>query len=261
MSFLDDIIGGVGNFLGGSSSLGSSLAKIALLGLSLNKVSNSINSEKNQALDQVRPFKARVDQGVRLQVPPAANEKIPVCYGRSTLGGIINDARLSSDNQNMYYVITLSERTGTLLSTSTASAYVFNDVYLNDERIIFESNGIDCAYTIDRDGNKNYAYTGVVEVYCFAGDSDTPQVPEYYTNGSLDPAYAIVPGWTSLHMMEDLIFAVVKITYQPESGLTQVPNMRFNVTNSLTLPGDVLYDYMTNARYGVGILAADIYTS
>jgi hypothetical protein len=131
-------------------------------------------------------------------------------------------------------------------------------VYLNDERIIFESNGIDCAYSIDRDGNKNFAYAGVVEVYCYAGDSDTPQVPEYYTNGSLDPAYDIVPGWTTLHMMEDLIFAVVKITYSPESGLTQIPNMRFNITNSMTLPGDVIRDYMVSTRYGCAIPAGDI---
>jgi hypothetical protein len=258
MSFFDDLISGVGSFLSGSNSVGGSIAKAALLGLALNKVSNSVNSEKNSQLQTVRPYKARVDQGVRLQVPPAADEKIPVCYGRSTLGGIINDARLSADNRNMYYVLTISERTGTLLSTGNPSSYVFNDVYLNDERIIFESNGIDCAYSIDRDGNKNYAYAGVVEVYCYAGDSDTPQVPEYYTNGSLDPAYVVVPGWTTLHMMEDLIFAVVKITYQPESGLTQIPNMRFNITNSLTLPGDVIRDYMVSTRYGCAIPAGDI---
>jgi hypothetical protein len=59
-------------------------------------------------------------------------------------------------------------------------------------------------------------------------------------------------------MMEDLIFAVVKITYSPESGLTQIPNMRFNITNSMTLPGDVIRDYMVSTRYGCAIPAGDI---
>jgi hypothetical protein len=193
-------------------------------------------------------------------VSPSANQKIPVCYGRSTLGGIITDARLSTDQTEMYYVITISETTGTLLSNSATSSYVFNDVFMDDERIIFQSDGITADFTIDRDGNKDYGAQGVVEVYFFAGDSETPQVPEYYTNGSLSNAYAIVPGWTPNHMMTDLLFAVVKITYSPESGLTRVPTMMFNISNSMTKPGDVIYDYLTNNRYGCGIDTANIST-
>jgi hypothetical protein len=30
--------------------------------------------------------------------------------------------------------------------------------------------------------------------------------------------------------------------------------------NTMTLPGDVLYDYMTNTRYGAGIPEAEIKT-
>lgn len=263
MSFFGDLIGGVANFFGfgGSTSplgnVGSNIAKTAILGFALNQINKSIASE-NQATQQIQPYKARVDQGVRLQVPPAADEKIPVCYGRSTLGGIISDARLSTDQKEMYYVITISERTGSLLSTSADSAYTLNDVFINDERIIFESDGITCDYTIDRDGNKNFAARGVVQVYFYAGNSETQQAPEYYSIASPESAYDIVPGWTTNHMMEDLIFAVVKITYSPESGLRNVPNVMFNISNTMTLPGDVLYDYMTSTRYGCGIASEDI---
>lgn len=264
MSFFGDILEGVGSFLGignnaGSSGNGANLAKTALLGFALNQITSSLNKE-NDALKQTQPYRAQVDQGVRLQVSPSANQKIPVCYGRSTLGGIITDARLSTDQTEMYYVITISETTGTLLSNSAASSYVFNDVFMDDERIIFQSDGITADFTIDRDGNKDYGAQGVVEVYFFAGDSETPQVPEYYTNGSLSNAYAIVPGWTPNHMMTDLIFAVVKITYSPESGLTRVPTMMFNISNSMTKPGDVIYDYLSNNRYGCGIDTANIST-
>jgi len=264
MSFFGDILSGVGSLFGlgdnaNSGGIGANIAKTALLGFALNQITNSLNKD-NDALKQVQPYKAQVDQGVRLQVSPSANQKIPVCYGRSTLGGIINDARLSTDQQQMYYVITISEKTGTKLSDSAASAYVFNDIFMDDERIIFQSDGITADFTIDRDGNKDYGAQGIVEVYCFAGDSESPQVPEYYTNGSLVSAYNIVPGWTPAHMMEDLIFIVVKITYSPESGLTRVPSMMVNISNSMTLPGDVLYDYMTSNRYGCDIAAAEILT-
>jgi hypothetical protein len=137
---------------------------------------------------------------------------------------------------------------------------VFNDVFMDDERVIFKSDGITCDYTIDRDGNKDFSARDVLQVYCFAGNSSTPQVPEYYSNGSLQPAYAIVPGWTTSHSMSDLIFAVVKITYSPESGLTSVPTVMFNLSNSMSRPGDVLFDYMTSTRYGCGIAAGDIST-
>jgi hypothetical protein len=262
MSFFNSILSGAASLLGGGSgksSIGADLAKTALLAYANRQINKSLSKE-NESLTQTQPYKSRVDQGVRLQVNPSSDEKIPVCYGRSTLGGIIVDARLSTNQKEMFYVLAISERTGTLLSSSSASAYVFNDVFINDTRIIFKSDGITCDYTIDRDGNKDFSARDVVQVYCFAGDSETPQVPEYYSNGSLQPAYVVVPGWTSYHMMEDLIFAVVKITYSPESGLTNVPDVMFNISNSMTRPGDVMYDYMTNTRYGCGIAAADIST-
>jgi hypothetical protein len=34
--------------------------------------------------------------------------------------------------------------------------------------------------------------------------------------------------------------------------------MRFKIQNSMTLPGDCIYDYMTNTRYGAGIDPAEI---
>jgi hypothetical protein len=44
-----------------------------------------------------------------------------------------------------------------------------------------------------------------------------------------------------------------------DKGITGLPNMRFHVTNSMTLPGDCLLDYMTSTRYGAGIPREGIY--
>jgi hypothetical protein len=264
MSWFDDVVdvgksllGGVGNILTGGG-LGGSVAKAALLGLALNKLTGSITRGNAPA---PRPVTAEVDRGVRLQVNPSTEEKIPVLYGSATMGGIMTEAVLSNDNQTMFYVFTLAERTGNLLSTTNSSTYVFNDVYLNDNRVIFQSNGITADYMIDREGNQDISVRGLVNVYCYAGNSELPQVPEYYTNPSLLDAYDIVPNWTPQHMMSDLLFAVVRLDYARDKGVNRVPDMKFTITNSMSLPGDCIFDYMTNTRYGAGIASTDILTS
>jgi hypothetical protein len=71
-------------------------------------------------------------------------------------------------------------------------------------------------------------------------------------------AYTIMPNWTSAWDVSNLAFAIVRIDYNKERGLTGMGNVTFDVSNSMTMPGDVLYDIMTNDKYGAGILPADI---
>lgn len=255
MSWLSDIvdgakslIGSVTGFLGGNS-LGSTLAKTALIGFAMNQL-NSQTKKSNDAANTAAPM---VDAGSKIQVDPDSEYRLPVLYGQGTFGGVITDAWLTDNNQTMYFVVSLAEKTGTLLSTSAASAYTFNDIYMDDKRLIFQSDGITVDYAIDREGNQDISARGLVQVYCYAGDSDTPQVPEYYTNPSLSAAYDIMPNWNNTYTMEDTIFAIVKVTYSRDKGVTRLPRMLFTITNSMKLPGDVLYDYMTNSRYGAGI--------
>jgi hypothetical protein len=58
--------------------------------------------------------------------------------------------------------------------------------------------------------------------------------------------------------MSDLVYAVVKLTYSGEKGVTNLQQMTFEVTNSLSNPGLVLYDYLTSPRYGANISAGQI---
>lgn len=264
MSWFDDLVdtgksllSGVTNFFSGNS-LGGNLAKTALLGYTLNRVNKSINKDNSSTTP---PAAAAIDPGVRLQTPPASDYKIPVLYGSGTFGGAITDAHLTADNQTMYFVLTLCEKTGNLLSTSSASAFTFNDIFLNDNRVIFQSDGITADYMIDRDGNQDISIRNLVEVYCFAGNSTTPVVPEYYSNGSLSYAYNVMPNWTTTHTMDNTVFAIVKLTYSKDKGVNRLPTMKFTLTNSMSLPGDCIYDYMTNTRYGCGISSTEIAAS
>jgi hypothetical protein len=51
---------------------------------------------------------------------------------------------------------------------------------------------------------------------------------------------------------------VVRVDYNKEKGIVGVGDITVNMSNSMTMPGDVLYDLMTNTRYGAGIDPADI---
>ena len=61
--------------------------------------------------------------------------------------------------------------------------------------------------------------------------------------------------------MTGLMFAIVQVTYNRDKGVTGLPNCVFQITNNTTLVGDVLYDYMSNSRYGANIAVADIDTT
>jgi hypothetical protein len=269
MSWLDSIvdfgskaIDTVGGFFGGNS-MGSTLLKTALTGLALNRVTKSIN-KSNDAVGRSggsRPdAPASVDPGVRIQTPADTEYKVPVLYGTAVFGGALIDARMTPDNQTMYYVYVLCENTGPLMSTGQFSEISFGDIYWNDQRIIFQADGITANYTVDREGRVDRSTAGLVRVYCYRAGSAYGVVPEGYT-GTVPAASTVVPGWDGNWAMTGLAFAVVRVDYNKEKGITGMGNMTFQVSNSLNLPGDVLYDIMTNELYGANIAVEDIKVS
>ena len=197
MSFLNGLLNfgkSALNFLTGNS-IGSTLAKAAIAGYALNKLTQS--QKANEASTN-----ENIDEGVRLQVAPASSNKVPVLYGTSYFGPIVTDAELSSDKKNMFYVMTLAEKTGVVRSTGSNSSYVFNDIYWNDQRIVFKSDGITVDYTVDRTGAFDRSASGLIQVYCYAGNSNAGVVPENYT-GTVPAAYNVVPSWSVNHKMSD----------------------------------------------------------
>ena len=250
MSFLD----GIKNFGNKAKSFfkgnqtASTLVTTAALAYLVFKLNRNVN--KDNDIDEV----ANIDEGVRLQLPPATDHKIPVLYGTAFFGGIITDAQMTNNNKTMTYCLTLSETTQHKLSDSSGSTYTFKDVYLNDQRLVFKSDGFTVDYTVDRGGNFDRSISGLVKVYCYAGGSSSPSIPTGYTNASYPNAYSVMPNWgSSTHLMSNLLFAVVEVNYNREQGLTQLGNLEFEIENDMKKPGDVLFDYMTNTTYGAGI--------
>lgn len=257
MSFLDDLVdigsSAISWFTGNST--GASLARTALTGYALSQVSSSIAKE-NQTNTETK-----VDPGVRLQVNPDPEHYVPVVYGQAVLGGIVTDASLANGNISMYYVLTLCERTGKVdLGNGADSTFTFGEIWWDDMRLVFESNGIQVKQAVDRAGNLCDRVGGNVYIYCFAGDSTMGTVPENYSSGSYN-AWDVMPNWDSTYTMDNTVFAIVRVDYDATKNIKGLGNVKFQIKNSMTQPGDCIYDYMTNTRYGAGIDPTEIYSA
>ena len=81
MSFIDDIVDGAGDLFSAGvdylkgDGIGSSLARVALLGAGVNAISKMVNSSNSTP---TTAKETEPDRGARLQVPPDPTHKIPV---------------------------------------------------------------------------------------------------------------------------------------------------------------------------------------
>lgn len=199
--------------------------------------------------------------GSRAQVGPAGDNKLPVIYGTAYVGGIITDLSITSDNQNLYYVLALSEVTNTE-NGGTPDTFTFGDVYWGGKKVIF--NGTD-AYKVDglldeSTGIYDTSVAGKLEIYTYSNGSNLP------TNSSFSAitvmqSSGLVYQWDSNKLMSNCAFAIVKITYNQDANLTGLQQTKFQVTNSRHKPGDCFLDYLSSQRYGAAIPLSSINTS
>jgi hypothetical protein len=251
MSFIDtlgSIVKGVGGFLS-SNSLGSSLAKTALLGFALNKVNKSIQNAQDEAAIEPQPF----------TLNPDTTNSVPVLYGDAYAKGMITDAYLTSNNKTMWFCITLCEKTGNLIG-GTPSVISFKEVYYNGFRLDFATNGYTVDKAYDQDGNSTDDFSGLLEVYPFNNGSASPTGFTTESASNSTAANSLFPSWGANHDMNGLVFALVKVTYSPKQNVNGAGTWEFRLSNTMKQPGDVLNDYMTNTRYGAGIPSGEIYS-
>ncbi len=256
MSWLKKIIGFgaavVGVFSG--NPIISTIAKAAVAGYAVRKATSAIVKQQQTP--------SQPDPGVRAQVASNPNHKVPVVYGTAYLGGIVTDAQLTNSNQTMWYCLTICEQTGYLnLGQGALSRLYFDEIYWNDQKITFAADGITCASTQDRDSNVDTKIDGLVKIYCFSGASNVPIPPTGYTLSNPTNAANLMPGWTVNHQMPGMIFALVRVDYNKDKGITGLADIKFKIRNTMTQAGDVYYDYLTNAWYGAGIDPARITVS
>jgi hypothetical protein len=166
----------------------------------------------------------------------------------------------------MWYVCTLAEVTDT-------GSYTFGDIYWGGKKVIFD--GTDTAKVVqletneatpqfdDKVNGKIYIYKfpngsssgisgGVTDAISLLSDLSIPADQRWngsiYTTGGQSPT------------MDNLAFVVVKVYFDTNAGTQRLDSMSIELTNSLDKPGDALYDYMTNTRYGCAIDSSNVNT-
>lgn len=287
MSFISDLAKYVVN----TALKGESVSATSVAQFTVNQVLNNINRSSDTGTNSTTGASTNVPSlsieknvnaksGTRIQMDPDLNTHIPVYYGQYVTTGIITDAALSQDNLTMTYCFVISEKTGQsdFLENrliNRGSTY-FKSIFVNGEELIFYQDGVtvrgslvpvgdgaDDLFDVQSTEFSN-AFDQKIQVYLYDGDSRVPAVPTAFedhatVSNGLPFAYDVMPGWNALYMMRDLVFAIVRVKYSPEARLTTVPKIEFECINPLTLPGEVIYDYMTNERYGCGIPESEIF--
>jgi hypothetical protein len=194
--------------------------------------------------------------GNRQQVPPATDNKLPVVYGQAWLGGTIVDLSISSNNQELYYVIAICEVTDNGNDTIT-----FGDIYYGGKRVVFESGTPNVTSLVDEStGSIDTGVNGKLQIFLYRNGSGLPI-------NSTQSAIQVMqtPGltytWDSSKLMTNTAFAIVHISYNANAGLTGIGQTRFQVTNSRFAPGDCFLDYLNNDVYGGAIPLSQIDTA
>lgn len=202
------------------------------------------------------------DTGARQQVPPANNNSIPVVYGDAWLGGVFVDAVLSTDQKTMYYVLAISS-----ISSDASATFSFDRTkfYYGDRLVTFDNTDLTKVVSLtdgatppnvdDKINGNLYIslYTSTNAGVITAVNGTAPNV----FMGGADIAAGL--RWPSSgRQMNGLAFAIVKLNYNVDKGTTGLLPITFYCKHypkggSVAKPGDVWFDYMSDARYGAGM--------
>jgi hypothetical protein len=200
------------------------------------------------------------DPGVRIQFPPATNNKIPVVYGTVNTKGTVTDARISNENKTMTYVLAISEVTQT-------GVFSVGDIYWNDQKLVFDTDAGESHIVrsgIDQNGlgETNTNYDGLIRIRVYSGNTNsTSQIFPPQATGNTENARTLLGESDTDYLLNDIVFAVIQIDYNGEKGITGLGQVTFQLSNTLSNPALVWYDYMTSERYGAAIPIAQINTT
>ena len=198
--------------------------------------------------------------GSRQQIPPAGDNKLPVVYGSAYVGGIITDLSISENNQELYFVLALSEVTNTETG-GTPDTITFGDIYYGGKLVTFESDGYTVASLTDQStGEVDTTVAGKIEIFLYSNGSNNPYNSAQTAITVLN-ADGLIYKWDSTKLMSNCAFAIVHLSYSQTASVTSLQQTKFQVINSRTKPGDCIYDFMTSSRYGAGLPVAQIDTA
>ena len=251
----------IGTIIAGSAVLGLSGIAASITAFAINMVVSTVVSKlfapsppslANQAPEP--------NPGSRAQTPPAGDNKLPVIYGHAWTGGIITDLSITSDNQTLYYVFSLSEVTNTETG-GTPDVITFGDVYFGGKKCVFDGTDLTKVISLlDESTGESQNVSGFINVYLYKNGSNQP------ANSSLTAIQVmnqtgLTYTWGGDKLMTNCAFAIIKLKYSQSRNLVGLQATNFELTNARSAPGDCFLDYLTSTRYGAAIPVASIDTT
>jgi hypothetical protein len=207
------------------------------------------------------------DSGTRQQVPPSSINAIPIVYGDAYLGGTFVDAVLSTDQKTMYYVVAVS-----CVSPNGQFTFDSTKFYYGDRLVTFDGTDQTKVVSLtDEAGNVDTKINGNLFISLYRSNAAGTITP---LNGASAPNVVmggadidVTLRWPSSgRQMNGLAFAIVKLNYNQDAGTTNLSPITFYAKHYLNStgaakPGDVWYDYITNAAYGGAVDTAFVNAS
>jgi hypothetical protein len=198
--------------------------------------------------------------GNNQQVGPAGDNKVPVVYGSAYVGGIVTDLSITSNNQQIYYVLTLAEVTNTEgQNGSTPDTYTFGDVYWGGKKCVFDpTDQYKVTGLLDEStGITDTTVNGKINIYLFRNGSSSG-VNTTQTAIQIMQTSGLVYTWDATKLMSNCAFAIVQLTYSTSANVTGLQQTRFQLTNSRYKPGDCFSDFLLSERYGAALTASQV---
>ena len=210
--------------------------------------------------------------GSRIQLSPSTDNKLGVVYGSAFVSPIIVDAKISTDQKTMWYVLALTEVTDTgTLTLGDYTSLTNSNIFWGDKQLVFDvADTTKVVKWINSDGQEDTKCNGSLYVYLYnngvnggvntqlsavnvLSDESIPAEQRY--NGS---KYTFTGSSPTFYKTA---FMIVKIIYNQDAGITQLDQIRVKATNTLTKPGTVIKDYLNNDRYGCAVPLTQIDTA
>ena len=241
----------IGYFIAGATGTTVSVAFATAAAFAINMVISSIITKAffspNQPSGDLSG--ASPNPGNRQQIPPATDNKLPVVYGTAYVGGIITDLSITANNQVLYYVFSLCE-----VTDDGNDLMSFGNIYWGGKRVIFDGTNLTQVNALldESTGFYEQGVQGKLFIYLYRNGSNQPVNTTQSAIQVLSDAN-LTYKWDNTKLMTNTVFAIVRVTYNPDAGTTGLVQTKFQVTNSRTKPGDCIYDYLTSETYGGGI--------
>ena len=259
-----------------------------------------------------KPPASSGNPGGEIQLAPYTDNKLPVVYGNTYVKPIIVDAIISIDQQHMWYVLAFCETNSTsnihfdevwynnkllLFNSSSQDGAEINGVWTKPKKasriggVVEEGPGGHIAMWFFNNGSSS---TGV-QHQCYSIPSNNTETQTTATStltafdilgpgGKYDSSIignAGIPTellWDSSKKMTNCVFAILRLDYDANNGVTGIGECNAKILNLSTTSGltdamlsytiqgspdagQVIYDYLTNTVYGCGVDPNNINTA